>query len=176
VTDHETVDDILNRASRLTLDELVELGLATDRVAGKLRFRRQWLAAMRGSTAAAAAAGRDAALRVAADGATDAIFAALRRLADSPDSTARLQAALDDWKRAVESGDERQRRNSFRRLQRALGRTFGWRMKPRIGSAVSGTASAVTAALTWDLAHPSSRYTPTARDELIGPWRAAVSD
>jgi len=176
VTDHETVDDILDRASRLTLDELVELGHATDRVAGKLRPRRQWLATMRASKAAAAAAGREAALRIAADGATDAIFAALRRLADSPDGNASLQAALDDWKRAVESRDERKRRNSFRRLQRALVRTFGWRMKPRIGSAVSGTACAVTAAMTWDLANPSSAYTPNARDELIGPWRVAVSD
>src|SRR4051794_7247349 len=131
---------------------------------------------MRASVAAAKDAGRDAALRTASDGATDAIFVALRRLADSPDGSARLQAALDEWKRAVESGDERKRRKSFRRLQRAQARTFGWRMNPRIGSAVSGTSCAVTAVLTWDLAHPSSGYTPTARDALIRPWRVAVSD
>jgi hypothetical protein len=176
VTDYETVDQILNRSSRLTLDELVELGLATDRVAGRSGLRRQWLAAMRASTAAAAVAGRDGALRIAADVATNSIFAALTRLATSPDGGARVQAALEDYKRTVESGGERQRRKSFRRLQRALVRTFGWRMKRRIESAVSGTSCAVSAALTWDLAHPSSAYTPSARDVLIGPWRAAVPD
>jgi hypothetical protein len=131
---------------------------------------------MKASVAAAKDCGRDAALRIAADRATDAIFVALRRLADSAEGSARLQAALDDWKRAVESGNDRSRRKSFRRLQRAKARNFGWRKNPRIGSAVSGTACAVTAVVTWDLARPSSGYTPTARDVLIRPWRVAVFD
>jgi DNA-binding SARP family transcriptional activator len=168
--------EILDRASCLTVAELSALGIATDHAMGWGMLRRDWVAASRSACNAAAAAGRAAIVEeLADDAATDAVFVAVSRYAQSRGRDPQpMRAALDAWRRAANSGHRRRRRRAFRRLQRALSHAVGWRAARRVGSAVAGTAAAITALATQDLATVNGPYTREAYERLIGPWRTTI--
>jgi hypothetical protein len=169
-----TPDEILARASRLTLAEIRSLGASTSRLAGRFGTRRSWLDTMAAANKAADEAGRGVALTQAANAATDAIFSALTAAAGSPEASEALNASLQQWQRAVDAGNERQRRRRFRHTQRVLIRTVGFRVRGHVGPALMGTTAAVTAAATSDLATAAGPYDPEARDLLMRPWRQAI--
>jgi hypothetical protein len=167
-------DEILGRASRLTLDELAALAAHTNRLAGRLGTRRRWTDAMNAARRAAGEAGRSAILAERANAATDAIFSALTANAGSADKAAQLHHSLEDYQRAIDAGAERPRRRRFRQVQRQLIRTVGFRTRRHVGPAVIGTTAAVTAAVVWDLASGAGPFDARERDLLIHPWRQAI--
>jgi len=174
--DDRTVRELLHRASCLTLAELIALGTATDQAMGWGKLRRDWVAAERSACNAAAAAGRTAVVQeLADDGATDAVFVAVSRYAQSRGRDPQpMIATLDTWRRAANSGHRWRRRRAFRRLQRALAHAVGCGAARRVAPAIAGTAAAVTALATRDLANVNGPYTREAYECLIGPWRRTI--
>ena len=68
-----------------------------------------------------------------------------------------------------------QDRDAVGDLNKAARRALGWRRHRWVGPASLGTALAVVAVLTWDLAASDGAYTPEIRRELVRPWLAVAT-
>jgi hypothetical protein len=84
---------------------------------------------------------------------------------------AAAREAFESWRRELESRNPKRTHRAFARMQRTLMRATGLRVHRRMKAAVFGTAAAVTALVTWDLADRNGDYTPDRRALLAKPWR-----
>jgi hypothetical protein len=142
---------MLTRASQLTSDELVALGVATKTAMGGWVWptvpKRRWFDALQAANEAADSAGRASNLGEVQGAVMNSIFASAMSVAASrgKDPTA-LASTFTAWKQEQDEGLSRNRNSrTFGRFQRQLGRAVGIRVRQRLGPAVWGAAAAATA-------------------------------
>jgi len=164
VNDISRTNEVVDRASRLTAEELVALGAATSPLAlGAFRPKSEWTAALESASAAAETVAMSPMVEAMQAAALAAVISSALSLAEAnAKRSAPARAAFDEWRRSVDGRSPRRSQRAFARMQRALLRALGYRVHRRLKGAVFGTAAAVTAVATWDLAGADGDYVAAA--------------
>ncbi len=102
------------------------------------------------------------------------LSAAIGAASVSGRETADVQAAWDEYKVAVDSGQAKNQKRAFRASRGAFRRGLGRPLDRRWLIASVGANWALVALVTWDLAENAGPYTREHRQELTVPWAAVA--
>lgn len=172
-------DELIATASRLSEPQLLDLARATRRAMGRSPAAYLGLvapsSALRAASAVGKEAGREALLKHKELALTDAVLSAATVAATlAGRDTTGVRVVWDQWKVAVESGNARQQKGTFRASRRAFRRGLGSPLNRRWLMASTGAHWALVALVTWDLAEDHGSYTTANRDELTIPWTSVA--
>lgn len=171
-------DELIAAASRLSGPQLLQLAKATRRAMGRGPAAYLGLAspstALRAATAAGKKSGREALVRQRDLPLSEAVLsAAIGAASLAGRETAEVQAAWDEYKIAIDSGQTRDRRSAFRASRGSFRRGLGRPLDRRWLIAGVGAHWALIALVTWDLVE-DGLYTSEHRLELTIPWTAVA--
>ena len=153
--------EIIDRASRLSERDVARLASAQRRTIGYLGLKRAWQRAMDEVKEAITSSNRGAEVEQASGEAFFAVITALTSAAKAKGrDTSAVAAAVEAYRSFHDSKE----------LRSVMRRVAGRRASMRIGLAGLAATTAVTAALTWDLAADGDQYTPSHRQLLVRPW------
>jgi hypothetical protein len=172
-----STDDLINRASRLTAEQIAELARATRQSMGSgvlayLGLRSRPLS--NSASAAISRAGREELIRASAPLVSEAVLTAAIGAAQlMGHDTSGVREAWKGYQLAVDLGDARGRRHAFRSTKKAFRKGLGSPLTRQWPMADIGVSWALTAIVTSDLVTEEGPYTFRDRELLMKPWKTA---
>ncbi len=169
-----STNDLIERASCLSADQIAELARATRKSMG---FSLSAYLGLRSGALTASAeeairrAGREEMMRAQARLVEQAVLTAAIGAAHlMGHDTSGVREAWKGYQRAVNLGDRRESQHAFRSTKKVFRKGLGTRLTRQWPMAGLGASWALLAMVTWDLASEEGAYTFRDRAVLTHPW------